>query len=85
MENILPQKWSMSRTLCHGTNYSQLPVPHAILVIKILEKDPSFNTCHEVFQSNLIAPPTDLARNIDTKFTGVGAHSDHLISAKIVL
>lgn len=83
---IASQNWSMSScTLCHGTNYSgKVASPSCNTCHKNPGGPEACNTCHGSFANPLlIAPPTDLARNIDTKFAGVGAHSDHLISAKM--
>lgn len=83
---IASKNWSMSScTLCHGSNYAGgVASPTCNSCHKNPGGPEACNTCHGSFANlKLIAPPTDLARNIDTKFAGVGAHSDHLTSAKI--
>ncbi len=83
---IASKNWSMSScTSCHGTNYAgKVASPSCNTCHKNPGGPEACNTCHGSFSNtNLISPPTDLARNIDTKFAGVGAHSKHLFDAKI--
>ena len=82
---IASKNWSMaSCILCHGSNYSGgLASPSCITCHKNTGGPEACNTCHGSFSNPaLIAPPTDLSRNIDPKFAGVGAHSNHLMSPK---
>jgi len=82
---IASKNWSMSScTSCHGTNYAGgVASPSCNTCHKNPGGPEACNTCHGSFTNpSLTAPPTDLARNIGTEFTGVGAHSAHLLSPK---
>jgi len=83
---IASKNWSMSScTMCHGINYAGgVASPSCNTCHKNAGGPEACNTCHGSFANPaLIAPPTDLSRNIDAKFPGVGAHNAHLFTAKI--
>ena len=70
---------------CHGSNYTGgVASPTCNSCHKNPGGPEACNTCHGNFlDATSIAPPTDIARNVDTKFPGVGAHSAHLTSGKV--
>ena len=83
---IKSKNWSMTTcTPCHGINYSgKVASPSCNTCHKNPGGPEACNTCHGDFNNpSLIAPPTDLSKNTDTKIAGVGAHAVHLLNTKI--
>ncbi len=83
---IASLKWDMTNCkVCHGTNYAGKVASPSCNTCHTNSGGPeACNTCHGNFlDATSIAPPKDIARNTDTKFPGVGAHSSHLTSGKI--
>jgi len=66
---------------CHSADYTGGITPQSCFDCHTQSNGPeACNTCHGDFQdSTRIAPPEDTNKNTTTDFTGVGAHTTHLI------
>lgn len=83
---IASLNWDMTKcTGCHGNNYAGgIASPTCNTCHKNPGGPEACNTCHGNFSDPaLIAPPVDRNRNTAVTLASVGAHSSHLINAKI--
>jgi hypothetical protein len=83
---IAASTWDMRACKeCHGATYAGgIASPSCNTCHKNSGGPEACNTCHGDFSNpSLIAPPKDLKGNSDTKIASVGAHSTHLLNAKI--
>jgi len=79
-QDIRKKAWSMeSCKLCHGTDYSGSFLENSCN--KCHDPNPEeCTTCHGfgTLDNHLGAPPPDLSNNIETSFSGIGAHTIHM-------
>ncbi|MFA5805619.1 MAG: CxxxxCH/CxxCH domain-containing protein [Melioribacteraceae bacterium] len=83
---IASLNWDMTKcTGCHGNNYAGgVASPSCNKCHTNADGPEACNTCHGNFSNpSLIAPPVDRNRKTEVTLASVGAHSTHLLNAKI--